>query len=81
LRILTITVLAIVPWFAVGAIGTMLIGRRVEVAGSFPAMIGLLLIGALQTIALSLLTVIVSLVFIALGAKTKRSVTPVQASA
>jgi ABC-type arginine transport system permease subunit len=42
------------------------------VVGSFPAMVGLLMTGALQTISLSLMTVIVSLVFVALGAKIKR---------
>jgi len=73
LRILAITVLAAIPWLAVSAIGTWLIGRRIDVVGSLPAMVGLLMGGALQTISLSLMTVIVSLVFVALGAKTKRA--------
>jgi hypothetical protein len=74
LRMLAITVLAAIPWLAVSAIGTWLIGRRIDVVGSFPAMVGLLMTGALQTISLSLMAVIVSLVFVALGAKTKRSI-------
>jgi hypothetical protein len=73
LRMLAIVVLAAIPWLTVSAIGTRLIGRRIDVVGSLPAMIGLLMGGALQTISLSLMTVIVSLVFVALGAKTKRS--------
>jgi hypothetical protein len=73
LRILAITVLAAIPWLAVSAIGTWLIGRQIDVVGSLPAMVGLLMGGALQTISLSLMTVIVSLVFVALGAKTKRA--------
>jgi hypothetical protein len=73
LRMLAITVLAAIPWLAVSAIGTWLIGRRIDVVGSFPAMISLLMTGALQTISLSLLAVIVSLLFVALGAKTKRA--------
>ena len=76
LRMLAITVLAVIPWLAVSAIGTWLIGRRIDVVGSFPAMVGLLMTGALQTISLSLLAVIISLVFVALGAKTKRSIAP-----
>jgi hypothetical protein len=72
LRMLAITVLAAIPWLAVSAIGTWLVGRRIDVVGSFPAMISLLMTGALQTISLSLMTVIVSLVFVALGAKIKR---------
>jgi hypothetical protein len=76
LRMLAITVLAVIPWLAVSAIGTWLIGRRIAVVGSFPAMFGLLMGGALQTISLSLMAVVVSLVFVALGAKTKRSIAP-----
>jgi hypothetical protein len=73
LRMLAITVLAAIPWLAVSAIGTWLIGRRIDVVGSFPAMISLLMTSALQTISVSLMAVIVSLIFVALGAKTKRS--------
>jgi hypothetical protein len=76
LRMLAIIILAVIPWLAISAIGTWVIGRRIDVVGSFPAMIGLLITGALQTISLSLLAVIVSLVFVALGAKTKRSIAP-----
>jgi hypothetical protein len=76
LRILAITALAAIPWFIVAMIGASLIGRRFDAIGSFPAMIGLLMIGVLQSLLLLLLTVVVSLVFIALGAKTKRSIAP-----
>lgn len=44
--------------------------------GSFPAMLGLVMMGVLQTILLSVMAVIISLVFIALGAKTKRLIAP-----
>jgi hypothetical protein len=73
---LAITVLAAVPWLAVSIIGTWLIGRRIDVVGSFPAMMGLVMSSVLQTIVLSLTAVIISLVFIALGAKTRRSIAP-----
>lgn len=71
LRILTIIVLALVPWFAASALIFMLIGRRVEVVGSLPAMVGLAISSLMQTVALSLLTVVLSLLFIALAAKMK----------
>jgi hypothetical protein len=74
LRIFAITALALIPWFVAAGIGGSLIGRRGDVIGSFPAMIRLVMTGALETVSLSLLTVIVSLVFIALAAKTKRTV-------
>jgi hypothetical protein len=76
LRILAIIMLAAAPWLAVSIIGTRLIGRRIDVVGSFPAMLGLVMFGVLQTILLSLMAVIISLVFVALGAKTKRSIAP-----
>jgi hypothetical protein len=76
LRILAIIMLATIPWLAVSIIGTWLIGRRIDVVGSFPAMLGLVMFGVLQTILLSVMAVIISLVFIALGAKTKRSIEP-----
>ena len=40
------------------------------------AMLGLVMMGVLQTILLSVMAVIISLVFIALGAKTKRLIAP-----
>jgi hypothetical protein len=74
LRIVAITVLAAIPWFIVALIGAAAIGRKIDVIGSFPAMVGLLMMGVLQSLLLVLMTVVVSLVFIALGAKTKRSI-------
>jgi hypothetical protein len=76
LRIVAITVLAAIPWFVVAMIGAASIGRRMDMIGSFPAMVGLLMIGVLQSFLLVLMTVIVSLVFVALGTKTKRSIAP-----
>jgi len=80
LRILAIFVLALLPWIAADFAGVLLIGRRLDVAGSLPGMSFLLLGGVLQTIILSMTAVIASLVFIALGAKVRHAPAPPRAA-
>jgi len=79
LRILAIFVLALLPWIAADFAGVLLIGRRIDVAGSLPGISFLLLGGVLQTIMLSMTAVIASLVFIALGAKVCHAPAPPRA--
>ena len=78
LRILAIFALALLPWIAADFAGVLLIGRSIEVGGSLPGVVFLLLSGVLQTIMLSLTAVIASLVFIALGAKVRHAPAPPQ---
>jgi hypothetical protein len=73
LRIFVIFVLALIPWLAAGLAGIALIGRGIEVRGSIPAMIGLLLAGVMQTASLTLMAVVASLLFIALAVQVRRS--------
>jgi hypothetical protein len=72
LGIFAIFVLALVPWLAVGLAGIALIGHSLEVTGSIPGMIGLLLAGVMQTASLTLMAVIASLLFIALAVQVRR---------
>jgi hypothetical protein len=73
LRIFAIFALALIPVVAVGGAVGYLIGQYIEDAGSVPAMLGLLLAGAVtQTIALTLMAVIASLLFIALAREVRR---------
>ena len=73
LRILAIVLLAVLPWFAANLVGTLLLGRRMEIPGSPQMMIGLVMGGGLQTVVLSLTAVIASLAFVALGAQVRRA--------
>ena len=76
LRIFAIFFFAVVPWLAVDLIVFALIGRGVGVTGSFPGMIGLVFGGILQTLLLTLMAVIASLLFIALGTHVRRHARP-----
>ena len=76
LRIFAISFFAVVPWLAVDLIVFALIGRGVGVTGSFPGMIGLVFSGILQTLLLTLMAVIASLLFIALGTHVRRHARP-----
>ncbi len=72
LRIFAIFVLALVPWLALGGlIGMVLISRGGEATGSVAAMTGLVAGGVVQTITLTLMAAIASLVFIALAAQVR----------
>jgi hypothetical protein len=64
--------LALIPWVAVSVGDIVLLGRRIEVAGSPQMMIGLLMGGLLQTIVLTLSAVIASHAFRALAAAVNR---------
>jgi hypothetical protein len=72
LRIFAIFVLALVPWFALGGlIGMILIRPGSEASGSVTAMTGIVAGGIIQTITLTLMAVIASLLFIALAAQVR----------
>ena len=72
LRIFAIFVLALVPWLAIGSlIGIILIGPGEAAPGSVSAMAGMVLGGVTQTITLTLMAVIASLVFIALAVQVR----------
>ena len=76
LRVFAIFFVAIVPWLAVDLAVIALIGRGVAVTGSVPGMIGLVFGGILQTVLLTLIAVIASLLFIVLGTHVRRSARP-----
>jgi hypothetical protein len=63
LRLCAVFTLALLPWLAVDLAGVLLLGRRIEVTGSPPMIIGLIMGGLLQTIVLTLCAVIASLAF------------------
>jgi hypothetical protein len=67
---------AIIPWLAVDLAVMALIGRGMAVTGSVPGMIGLVFGGILQTALLTLMAVIASLLFIALGTHERRHAHP-----
>jgi hypothetical protein len=72
LRIFAIFVLALTPWFALGGlIGIILIRPGSETSGSVAAMTGMVAGGVIQTIVLTLMAVIASLLFIALAAQVR----------
>jgi hypothetical protein len=73
LRLFLIFFLALVPWGAVSLGAILLLGRRIEVAGSPQMMIGLAIGGLLQTIELTLSAVIASLAFRALAGAVNRA--------
>jgi len=73
LRILAVLVLALLPWFAVGIGGAMLLGRGAMVAGSPLAMLFLVMSGVVETIKLALAAVIASYAFMALAEEVKRA--------
>jgi len=72
LRIFAIFFLAIIPWLAVDLAVVALVGRGITVTGSVLGMIGLVFGCVLQTILLTLMAVIASLLFIALGTHLRR---------
>jgi hypothetical protein len=67
IRILAIMIFAILPFIAASIAGVILLGKGVAVTGSPPAIAGLILGGAVQTIMFSLTSVVLSLMFIALA--------------
>ena len=72
LRIFAIFVLALAPWLALGGlIGIILIGPSDAAAGSVAAMTGMVVGGVIQTITLTLMAVIASLIFIALAVQVR----------
>ena len=76
LRIFAIFFLVIIPWLAVDLAVVALIGRTIAVTGSVAGMIELVFGGILQTALLTLMAVIASLLFIALGAHVRRHARP-----
>jgi len=76
LRIFAIFFLAIIPWLAVDLAVFALGGRGMTVTGSVLGMIGLVFGGILQTALLTLMAVIASLLFIALGTHLRGHVRP-----
>src|SRR5262249_44465554 len=68
LRIFAIFFVAVIPWLAVDLAVTALIGRGITVTGSIRGVVGLVFGGILQTVLLTLIAAIASLLFIALGA-------------
>ena len=73
LRILALFLLALLPWLAADIGGVLLLGPSAQVTGTPLAMIFLVMAGVLQTIMLSLTTVIASRAFMALAAQAKRA--------
>jgi hypothetical protein len=76
LRIFAIFFVAVIPWFALDLAVTALIGRGIAVTGSIAGMIGLVFGAILQTVLLTLIAVIASLLFIALGTHVWRHARP-----
>ena len=71
LRILSLLLLALLPWLAADIGGVFLLGPSAQITGTPLAMIFLVMGGVLQTITLSLTTVIASHAFMALAAQVK----------
>ena len=65
-----------IPWLAIDLAVFTLIGRGVAETGSVPGMIGLVFGGILQTALLTLMAVIASILFIALGTHVRRHAQP-----
>jgi hypothetical protein len=76
LRIFAIFFVAIIPWLVLDLAVFALIGRGIAVTGSVPGMIGLVFGGILQTVLLTLMAVIASLLFTALGTHVRRHAHP-----
>ena len=76
LRIFAIFFVAVIPWLALDLAVFALIGRGIIVTGSIAGMIGLVFGAILQTVLLTLIAVIASLLFIALGAHERRHAWP-----
>jgi hypothetical protein len=71
LRILSLFLLALLPWVAVDIGSVLLLGPSAQITGTPLAMIFLVMGGVLQTITLSLTTVIASRAFMALAVQVK----------
>jgi hypothetical protein len=72
-RIFAILFLALLPWLAADIGGVFLLGPSAHIIGTPLAMVSLVMGGILQTITLSLTTVIASYAFMALAAHVKRT--------
>jgi hypothetical protein len=73
LRIFALFFLALLPWLAADIASVFLLGPGVQITGTLRAMISFVMGGILQTIMLSLATVIASYAFMALAAQVKRT--------
>jgi hypothetical protein len=73
LRIFALFFLALLPWLAANIAGVFLLGPGIQIIGTPRAMVSLVMGGILQTITLSLMTVIASYAFMALAANVKRT--------
>ena len=73
LRILALVLLAVLPWLAATIGAVILLGPTAQIMGTPRAMISLVFGGVMQTITLSLTTVITSYIFMALAAQVKRT--------
>ncbi len=76
LRIFAVLFLALLPWFAAGSLGGILLGRGATITGSPLAMLFLLMGGVLETIKLALGAEVASYVFMALADQVKRAAAP-----
>ena len=73
LRILAVLVLALVPWFAVGIGGAMVLGRSAMITGTALSILSLAMSGVVESIKLVLAAVIASYAFMALAEQVKRA--------
>jgi hypothetical protein len=76
LRILSVFLLALLPWVAVDIGGVLLLGPSAQITGTPRAMIFLVMGGVLQMIMLSITAEIASYVFMSLGAEVRRAAEP-----
>lgn len=76
LRIFAIFFVAVIPWLVLDLAVFALIGRGAAGTGSLAGMVGLVFGGFLQTALLTLMAVIASLLFIALGTHLRRHAHP-----
>jgi hypothetical protein len=76
LRILSLFLLALLPWVAVDIGSVLLLGPSAQITGTLLAMIFLVMAGLLQTIVLSIAAVISSHAFMSLAAQLKRAAGP-----
>jgi len=76
LRILSLFLLALLPWVAVDIGGVLLLGPSTQITGTPLAMIFLVMGGVLQMIMLSITAVITSYAFMSLAAQVRRAAEP-----
>jgi len=76
LRILSLFLLALLPWVAVDIGSVLLLGPSAQITGTPLAMIFLVMGGVLQMIMLSITAVITSYAFMSLAAQVRRAAEP-----